>query len=522
MIGKRHVVALAAVLALAGANVIVAAPQRPNRVGDQQVGDLLNRLDASIAAFRVSFEQAIDRSGKSGSRAKDDIGQSVNDFKQAVNDFKQAADRLRDRVQNRQAGATDVEDLLRRASSIDGFIASRALGAAAERDWRSLRDNLDELARVYGVAWNWTGSQTAASRLGDQQIGQLLARTSKDAGRFRRSLDRAVDRSRIDRSREDNNINQFVKDFAETANHLSDHFDRRQVVTSDIEEVLRRSVSIDSFMQRHQLADQAEKDWLSVRRDLDDLAHAYNVTWNWSNPRYTGDERRTGLYHRLTGTYQLESSRSDDPRKAAEQAVRTLSSDQRQRTYQRLMNRLNAPEAIAIDRNQNTVTMASSRGPRLTFEADGQVRTEQGHAGRTVNTRATLHGDQLVMTTTGDRGHDFAVTFEPIGVRRAVFGEPLLAHPAERRGVQAARQPHFWDGHDRDQHDDDTKGKQHVVLACNQVPSCSTILTLLPGTCLCACAHGAACLRERHGGGEHEESGGGCTPGRMYRFAQRV
>ena len=414
MIGKRHVVALAAVLALAGANVIVAAPQRPNRVGDQQVGDLLNRLDASIAAFRVSFEQAIDRSGKSGSRAKDDIGQSVNDFKQAVNDFKQAADRLRDRVQNRQAGATDVEDLLRRASSIDGFIASRALGAAAERDWRSLRDNLDELARVYGVAWNWTGSQTAASRLGDQQIGQLLARTSKDAGRFRRSLDRAVDRSRIDRSREDNNINQFVKDFAETANHLSDHFDRRQVVTSDIEEVLRRSVSIDSFMQRHQLADQAEKDWLSVRRDLDDLAHAYNVTWNWSNPRYTGDERRTGLYHRLTGTYQLESSRSDDPRKAAEQAVRTLSSDQRQRTYQRLMNRLNAPEAIAIDRNQNTVTMASSRGPRLTFEADGQVRTEQGHAGRTVNTRATLHGDQLVMTTTGDRGHDFAVTFEPI------------------------------------------------------------------------------------------------------------
>ena len=52
-----------------------------------------------------------------------------------------------------------------------------------------------------------------------------------------------------------------------------------------------------------------------------------------------------------------------------------------------------------------------------------------------------------------------------------MFGEPLLAHPAERRGVQAARQPHSWDGHDRDQHDDDTKGKQHVVLARNQVPS---------------------------------------------------
>jgi hypothetical protein len=58
--------------------------------------------------------------------------------------------------------------------------------------------------------------------------------------------------------------------------------------------------------------------------------------------------------------------------------------------------------------------MASSRGPRVTFEADGQVRTEDAYAGRTVNTRANLYGDQLVVTTTGHGGNDFAVTFEPI------------------------------------------------------------------------------------------------------------
>jgi hypothetical protein len=206
----------------------------------------------------------------------------------------------------------------------------------------------------------------------------------------------------------------LVTDFAETTNHLRDHFDRRQVVTNDIEDVLRRGVSIDSFMQRHQLAGQAENDWLTVRRDLDELARAYNVTWNWSNPRYTADERRTELYHRLTGTYQLESSRGDDPRQAVEQATRTLPSNQRQGASQRLMNRLNAPETIAIDRNENSVSMASSRGPRITFEADGQVHTEQGYAGRTAITRATLSGDQLVVTTAGSGGHGFTVTFEPI------------------------------------------------------------------------------------------------------------
>ena len=58
--------------------------------------------------------------------------------------------------------------------------------------------------------------------------------------------------------------------------------------------------------------------------------------------------------------------------------------------------------------------MASSRGRRVTFEADGKVRTEERSGGRTVNTRATLSGDQLVVTTTGSGGNDFAVTFEPI------------------------------------------------------------------------------------------------------------
>ena len=281
-------------------------------------------------------------------------------------------------------------------------------------------DDLDVLAGASGVSWNETGSQTVPLQLSDAQIGELLTRTKKSADRFRRSFDRAVDRIRMDGSREDNNMRQFVKDFAGMTNYLSEHFDRHQVVRNEIEDVLRRSVSIDSFMQRHQLTVQAENDWLAVRRDLDDLARAYNVTWNWSNPRYTADERRTGLYHRLTGTYQLEHSRGDDPQKAAEQAARTLTPSRRAGAYERLMNRLDVPETIAIDRNQNTITMASSREQRVTLEADSNVRTEERNAGATVDTRATLHGGQLVVTTTGGGGNDVAVTFEPIDKGRSL------------------------------------------------------------------------------------------------------
>ena len=49
-------------------------------------------------------------------------------------------------------------------------------------------------------------------------------------------------------------------------------------------------------------------------------------------------------------------------------------------------------------------------------------------------------------------------------VRRAMFSEPLLAHPAKIGRVHATRPPHPGDEHERDRHDDDTD-EQHVVLA---------------------------------------------------------
>ena len=128
-------------------------------------------------------------------------------------------------------------------------------------------------------------------------------------------------------------------------------------------------------MRRHQLTLDAEDAWLTVRGDLDELARAYHVAWNWSNPRYTPAGRDTDLYHRLTGTYQLDSSRGDNPREAAEQAVRAVPSDKRPRMYESLINRLEAPDVIAIDRNENSVTIGSSRGQRATFEAESARRS---------------------------------------------------------------------------------------------------------------------------------------------------
>ena len=291
------------------------------------------------------------------------------------------------------------------------------------------------------------------SRVDDKQVKQLLKQIDKEADQFRGSLDKALDGSRLDGSREEDSINQSVTDFAKATKSLRTRFNGRQVVTSDIEDVMRRGEGIDRFMfaQRGRLAVKAENDWLTVRRDLDDLARAYNLAWTWSEPADTPGDPVARVSRRLTGTYHLDGTRGDDPRRAADQAARAVPSDRRQATSQRLMNRLNAPETITIDRNGNAVSMASSRGQRVTFEADGRTRTEQGPAGRTIQTSASLDGDRLVVTTRGNTGNDFTVTFEAIDndqtlrVTRRIYDDdlrqPVTAQSYYRRSSNDAQ----WD-----------------------------------------------------------------------------
>ena len=79
------------------------------------------------------------------------------------------------------------------------------------------------------------------------------------------------------------------------------------------------------------------------------------------------------------------------------------------------MARLDPPQFFSIDQVGRTITIASSRGPRVSFEADGQSRRERGTADRQTTTRADIVGDQLVVTTSGgSRGSDFSVTFQSV------------------------------------------------------------------------------------------------------------
>jgi hypothetical protein len=267
-------------------------------------------------------------------------------------------------------------------------------------------------------------AQRRTSGMNNRQVRQLIVSIENRTDVFRASLDRRLDRSRVNNTRTEDNINQFVADFESATDRLRDRFNSRQETEVDVQEVLNRAAPIDSFMRRNRVGAQPERDWASLRTDLNTLARLYNVSWNWNTQTYPTTSNypsntypstvQGGFSNRLTGTYRLDATRSDDARSLAERAVATIPVRNRQRVLDSLTARLESPTSIAIDRRGRNVTIASSRAPQFTFDADGVERAETNPNGRTVRVRSTLSGDQLIVTSTGDRGNDFSVTFDPI------------------------------------------------------------------------------------------------------------
>lgn len=134
---------------------------------------------------------------------------------------------------------------------------------------------------------------------------------------------------------------------------------------------------------------------------------------------------------RLTGVYRLNVANSDDPQTAAESALSAYAFAVNQNVVDELTNRLTSPGKIAVERRGSVVSIASTRAPRITFEADGRERSEPARNGQLVRTRAVLQGEDLIVSSGGSRDNEFSVTFSPIEqgrrlrVTRRIFSEEI-------------------------------------------------------------------------------------------------
>jgi hypothetical protein len=124
-------------------------------------------------------------------------------------------------------------------------------------------------------------AQDTPHRLNDKEVKKLMAQLKKDTGRFRKSLDSSLDRSRLNGTNREDDINHFLKSYEDTTERLYSRFKDNKSVGADVEAVLDGAAELDRFMTRRLASERAERDWAAVRDDLRRLADAYNVSWRW-------------------------------------------------------------------------------------------------------------------------------------------------------------------------------------------------------------------------------------------------
>lgn len=139
---------------------------------------------------------------------------------------------------------------------------------------------IDKIKRVLLIALVIAGTSIGISseaqaqrfpRRDNGQVEQILSRIETNTDSFQNSLDDALDRSRLNGTNQEDEINRYVRDFERATDRLLERYDRGQNVTSDIRSVLSSASRIDNFLQRRRLGPRVERDWSTVRRSVNDL-----------------------------------------------------------------------------------------------------------------------------------------------------------------------------------------------------------------------------------------------------------
>jgi hypothetical protein len=126
----------------------VAAAAQIGGVRDRQVRTLLARIETRTDTFRREVDLSLNRSPLNSTNRED----RISDF---VGDFETATDALRRGFDTNRNVDNEVNEVLNRAVFINRFMTRNRLGYRAQSEWSALRTDLDTLARLYSVSWNW-------------------------------------------------------------------------------------------------------------------------------------------------------------------------------------------------------------------------------------------------------------------------------------------------------------------------------------------------------------------------------
>jgi len=118
------------------------------------------------------------------------------------------------------------------------------------------------------------------------QVKVIIDRVENRVDNFVKKYDKSLDRSNLDGSKREDNLNRRAKDLEGATDELSREFDRRDAWAENKDEVrkcLNIASDIDKTIRSRRLGADTESLWAQVRYELNTLADVYNLPKVGSN-----------------------------------------------------------------------------------------------------------------------------------------------------------------------------------------------------------------------------------------------
>lgn len=258
-----------------------------------------------------------------------------------------------------------------------------------------------------------------AQRRNDRDIRDALRSLNSRLDDFEQDARYQMQSSSTDRGQV-NALLDGVRGVRDSVQDFQENYDRRRENRDDVNRIVDAARHVNDFLSTNPQNRRVEDDWNAVRRQIERLGSNYGITpkWNTDNDAqpvadYPPTVSSNTLSVGLSGTYDLDIARSGNIDDIV--ADRSLGTEQRED----LKDKLTAPGQIALDIRGSQVTLATSNASPVTFIADGRDKTESLPSGKTGRVRATLSGQNLIVSSLGG-DTDYTITFTSLSNGRSM------------------------------------------------------------------------------------------------------
>lgn len=111
-------------------------------------------------------------------------------------------------------------------------------------------------------------------------VDRIIKRVEDSTDKFKKEFDKALDRSRLNNTNREDQLNQYAKDLEHATDDLRKQFDRTDKWMDNRDQVrtcLVLASKINVAMRNRRLGPKVESRWNGLRYDLNTLAGVYNL-----------------------------------------------------------------------------------------------------------------------------------------------------------------------------------------------------------------------------------------------------